>query len=762
MKNIPKISVCIIAKNEENMLTDCLKSIQSIAYEIIVVDTGSTDRTKEIALSFGCKTYDFAWINDFSAARNESLKYVTGDYVLFIDADERVVNPDAVVQTITSALPNTGAWVSNIVSHSLNGNKITDRNVTAVLRLFKYEPEFKFEGIIHEQILPSILKKGYKIETSAIEIQHLGYALSENEMEKKHLRNLDLLEKWLEKYPDDNYNMAHKGKTLVSLNRLQEAAEVFDKLIERMSDNTPAKIQVLNYGAINAYRLGNYEKALNLASLSKKRLPNQSFANFILGELHSTKNNHSEALQAYIAMRDAIEKPDLIATVSGEFQLPMEQVYWRIGRSLLAINDCAGAVEAFEKGLTYSPADAMCLFGFANVAFKLKKYSEAKAIAESILQANPNNQLFINFLKQLNEIIQEKPATSTATPSSITQINSENQKLISVCMIVKNEEKMLEGCLESVKNIADEIIIVDTGSTDSTVEIAIKYNARIFYFAWIDDFSAARNESIKYATAKWILYLDADERLTEIGQNQIRNLVSTANSDIGGYFCTIESDHSKLDGSAEKHRGGYPRLFRNLGFPNIKFMGRVHEQISPSIIAAKKIILASDIIIEHLGYNLPHEDMEKKVKRNYNMLLAHINEEPTNGYAWFQLGQTLGQMGMATEAENATRFAIECGNLSDSVYASAAATLAQFTGRKKNFAEALHWSNESLSKAPNQLYGLSLKAHALLYLGRKKEAEPVFIEALNFSKSNPSMPKTGFDIEVSEDILLKGLAESRK
>ena len=110
-------------------------------------------------------------------------------------------------------------------------------------------------------------------------------------------------------------------------------------------------------------------------------------------------------------------------------------------------------------------------------------------------------------------------------------------------------------------------------------------------------------------------------------------MLETATSDTGAFFCTIESDHKKLDGSSEKHRGGYPRLFRNLIYPNIHFIGRVHEQISPSIVAAKKNLLRSDLYIEHLGYNLSAEEMHEKVQRNYKMLITHVNEDPTNGYA---------------------------------------------------------------------------------------------------------------------------------
>ena len=99
---------------------------------------------------------------------------------------------------------------------------------------------------------------------------------------------------------------------------------------------------------------------------------------------------------------------------------------------------------------------------------------------------------------------------------------------ISLCMIAKNEEKYLEQCLRSVKDIVDEIIIVDTGSTDKTKEIAKKFNAKIFDFKWVDDFSAARNESIRHATKDWILVLDADEIVEKKDIDKIKNLIENS------------------------------------------------------------------------------------------------------------------------------------------------------------------------------------------------------------------------------------------
>ncbi|MFN4149737.1 MAG: glycosyltransferase family 2 protein, partial [Candidatus Sericytochromatia bacterium] len=114
-------------------------------------------------------------------------------------------------------------------------------------------------------------------------------------------------------------------------------------------------------------------------------------------------------------------------------------------------------------------------------------------------------------LKQLLKIAEQR---------KFPKINPE-QKL-SLCLITKNEEKNIARCLDSVQGIVDEIILLDTGSTDKTVEIAKNYNAKIFYSDWENDFSKARNESINKATGDWILILDADEELKEEVKGQIR------------------------------------------------------------------------------------------------------------------------------------------------------------------------------------------------------------------------------------------------
>ena len=112
------ISVCIIAKNEEKMIADCLESVKSIADEIILVDTGSTDATKKIASSYTDKIYNYEWKDDFAAARNFGLEKAISEFLLVIDCDERLVNPDLVKSTLSKASENVGGVMVKVVSYN--------------------------------------------------------------------------------------------------------------------------------------------------------------------------------------------------------------------------------------------------------------------------------------------------------------------------------------------------------------------------------------------------------------------------------------------------------------------------------------------------------------------------------------------------------------------------------------------------------------------------------------------------------------------
>lgn len=741
----PTLSLCMIVKNEERYLHDCLVSVQSCVDEIIIVDTGSTDKTKEIARRFGAKIIDFNWINDFAAARNVSISNAKCDWVLYLDADERLLNPAIVKSELSKANNNIGGIIMTMLQWNSDETVKYEDNV---IRIFRNHQGWKFEGSIHEQIVYSIQRAGKEIVTSQIQFKHIGYNVSREELIAKYERNLLLVEEELKQHPDNIYIKMYKAKTLYGIRRPDEAMQAFEDVINTDVSSSQL-IEPTNMYAFTAFREGHTTKALEVIERSLKILPDQLYGNFIKAEIEYSLNNYPDAIESYKRAMNRIDNMDLASYFSNfPVCLTKEMLHYKIGRCHFNMRQFSEAMNEYIEGMKIEPMDVSLMVGIAEVAFNLDKFAEAKAMLQAAYAINPKFEQIADFIKLADEKLNVRVSD---------RINPE--KLLSLCMIVKDEEKMLPECLESAKDIVDEIVIVDTGSTDNTKAIAERFGAKIYDFTWCNDFAAARNKSIKYATGKWILYLDADERLDS--NANIRSLLDTAADNVGAFYCAIESEHSKLDNDTEMHRGAYPRLFRNLGYPTIKFVGRVHEQISPSLITAKKDFLFSDIIIKHLGYNLSREEMEKKIQRNYKMLIAHVQEQPTNGYAWFQLGQTLGQMQLYKEAEDATLFAINCGDLSDSVYASAAASLSQFCGRRKDFNEALKWADAALSKTPEQVFALSLKAHSLLYIGRKKEAEAVFLQALEKIKHRKIMPHSGFDIDISEEILLKGLKEAR-
>lgn len=251
---------------------------------------------------------------------------------------------------------------------------------------------------------------------------------------------------------------------------------------------------------------------------------------------------------------------------------------------------------------------------------------------------------------------------------------------ITLSMIVKNEEHSLRRCLNSVRDIVDEIVIVDTGSRDKTLSIAQEFNAKIFNILWVEDFSAARNYALKKSTGNFILYLDADEELKE---NSKKELLKLSNStDKIGYYCTVKSidEFSKQNNTIR-----YIRFFKNS--ENIKFIGRVHEQITDSLIENKYKLLHSKIEIIHYGYNIPDEEKLLKAQRNLKLLQKeyHINKSP---YVAFQIGQSFFILKNFNGAEEFFRVALNSNSLSKDLQSESYYYLAQISHNRFDTANA--------------------------------------------------------------------------
>lgn len=207
--------------------------------------------------------------------------------------------------------------------------------------------------------------------------------------------------------------------------------------------------------------------------------------------------------------------------------------------------------------------------------------------------------------------------------------------LLSICMIVKDEEKNLPRCLDSLKPLLDEgnteLIIVDTGSSDNTVEIARRYTKSVYMHLWNDNFSDMRNISISYAQGEWIFIIDADEEL-----ENPKELLSLLNNGQLKDYCTVQFKEKNLLSIKQWNYVFHvtERMFRNDG--SFKYTGSIHNQ--PMY---KKPVLKSDIWLIHYGYiNEDKQLMEKKFRRTGEMLKKELKKNPDHVYYRFQLART--------------------------------------------------------------------------------------------------------------------------
>jgi glycosyltransferase involved in cell wall biosynthesis len=230
----------MIVKNEESMLPNCLQSVKGVVDEMIIVDTGSSDNTVAIATAAGAKVLHFEWCDDFAAARNVSLAHATGDFILVLDADERLA-PDA-GKLLRTAIERDDFHLGMLPLYNSTDAKAS---VTQVLRakelagapmlvprLFRVTPDLAYEGIVHEGVERWISQPGRQIIPIEARIVHLGYAEEIVTSRQKKDRNINLLYKRLELEPDNPVPATYLASELLKVRRLEESEKIADRAWE--------------------------------------------------------------------------------------------------------------------------------------------------------------------------------------------------------------------------------------------------------------------------------------------------------------------------------------------------------------------------------------------------------------------------------------------------------------------------------------------------------------------------------------------------
>ncbi len=241
---------------------------------------------------------------------------------------------------------------------------------------------------------------------------------------------------------------------------------------------------------------------------------------------------------------------------------------------------------------------------------------------------------------------------------------------IAAALIVKNEGEFLAECLSGLRGLADEIVVVDTGSTDDTVEVARRFGARVTYFLWCDDFAAARNEAIWLCTSDWIFVIDADERLNPSDLPHLRELAqgpedlcyrfttrNYTNNRAVSEFAAVQPDDPLNRG----FEGWYPSAKIRL-FPNhkgIRFEGKVHELVNASVEEAGLRIADSPIPIHHYPLARDAERIRQKQAQYIRLGLEKMQSNPEDARAAAELGAQYAEVGNYAQAAAAFREALK-------------------------------------------------------------------------------------------------------
>ncbi|MBO8127802.1 MAG: glycosyltransferase [Peptococcaceae bacterium] len=312
------ISLCLIVRDEEKNLARCLKSALGYVDEIIVVDTGSRDATPDIAKSYGAVVVHSPWQNDFSQARNESIKHAAGEWVLILDADEELPAETAHKLRDLARAPGVEAWTFTIVSPVLSrkdGPKTKHLN----LRMFRNKDIYRFEGKIHEQVKPSILRHnpGAVIEYSNLAIIHYGYVRDTGERRAKTRRNIAILEEALASNPADPFYHYNLGVSYFTLGDLKSSRRHYETALQHADLKAGfAAVLYRNY-CLCLYELGEYAETLATADKALIYFADYPDLYFIKGQVFCDLGMLPEAKASFLKCTRFRKIPPEYTTMEG-------------------------------------------------------------------------------------------------------------------------------------------------------------------------------------------------------------------------------------------------------------------------------------------------------------------------------------------------------------------------------------------------------------------------------------------------------------
>jgi tetratricopeptide (TPR) repeat protein len=412
----PRISLCMIAKNEERFLGECLARAKDAVDEIVLVDTGSTDRTVEIAASFGARVLHAPWQDDFSAPRNVGLQAATGDWILVLDADE-FLQPGA-CERIRDA-----AQDANVLGYHLRFINVYGGGKTLgvmMVRLFRNLPGIAYQNVIHEQVTPSLQRigqpMGLVLSSADVEVEHHGYSDAVMTERGKTERNERLFKKQLAEAPDDIYCLYKYGDFLRRVpGRSVDARALLDRCFDRILAGSPSLPRELPYAAevaslcaLEAARVEDRARALQILDVALRRFVPTPNLHYLTASIALAEGRAEDAIHHY---RRCLAYRDQVLVVPVQEGITSYVSYTGIAQAWILRGQRTRARDLLRQAIAEAPAYEVAHLALSKLQMLEGDMSGAIATLTGFLSQHPDSP---GACQQLSLILQRIGQTDVA------------------------------------------------------------------------------------------------------------------------------------------------------------------------------------------------------------------------------------------------------------------------------------------------------------------------------------------------------------
>lgn len=511
----PKLSLVMIVKNEERFLRNCLESAKDIVDEIVIVDTGSSDSTLDIAREFNAKIVSHIWEDDFSAARNVSISHATGDWALWLDADEEI-GPGtgaAFRETMKNAPANVGAYMVEICNYlqSTVRKEDTEKAVHHACRLFRLVPGLRFEGRIHEQNLRSLQQLGYTYaRKQGMRIDHFGYAGEIMNLRNKHERFIRMLKREVDECPEEGFRHFHLfnlGNAYFTQGDLHNAAHYLGLAAEKPDVTEEFTVTLFTELATSLHRLGRSPEGLKVCEKADELGLKEPSIEFARGYclLHVKRYEEAEmAFHAALGMK--VEDSEFGRT--GDQGVRGFKALYGLGLALVGQDRYQEAIAPCEKALaeqaTFNDARYLLSIAFTNC----DREEDALNQLETVLHYQPDHD---DAIRDLAKLRYNRAEYAAALPHLRWLVQHQFDDRDNVARLAKCCDEL--GLAEEARSYYERLRAMEPGSVEICVNLGRVLAATGATDEAIDCFADAIHMDPKYANA----YFNAGDVLYGLG-----------------------------------------------------------------------------------------------------------------------------------------------------------------------------------------------------------------------------------------------------